>query len=370
MKFLIVNTDYPEFLRWFYTEAAALKVSSYDEQMWARNESLFGLADFYSSNLRGLGHEAQEVYANNEWMQQAWLREHGRAHSTTSPWRSRWLRLGPRRDPEPSWMYEILALQIKAWRPDVLLNQAMDGISSRFVREMRPYVRLMVGQHAAPFPEGGDVKGYDLIISSLPNLVERFRGQGIPTQLLRLAFEPRVLDRLPKGHATMAVSFVGSLTGGHGSRIRLIDQLCAHLDIDVWGPSLNGIPDTSPIRHRYRGPAWSLKMYEVLRGSRITVNHHIDMAGPYANNMRLFEATGVGTLLVTDAKVNLASMFEPGQEVVPYASPEECVEVLQHFLKREEERQKIASAGQQHTLRHHTYHERMKELIELVRRYV
>ena len=111
-------------------------------------------------------------------------------------------------------------------------------------------------------------------------------------------------------------------------------------------------------------------MYEVLRGSRITVNHHIDMAGPYANNMRLFEATGVGTLLVTDAKVNLASMFEPGQEVVPYASPEECVEVLQHFLKREEERQKIASAGQQRTLRHHTYHERMKELVDLVGRHV
>src|SRR6266852_1315810 len=208
MKFLILNTDYPEFLRWFYADSAALKRSSYDEQMRARNESLFGLADFCSSNLRRLGHEAQEIYANNEWMQQAWLREHGRGRAPTSPWRFRWRGLMPRRDPEPSWIYAILTLQIKARRPDVVLNQAMDGLSSRFLREMRPYVRLMVGQHAAPFPEGGDVKGYDVIISSLPNLVERFRGQGVPTELLRLAFEPRVLDRLPKREATAAVSFV------------------------------------------------------------------------------------------------------------------------------------------------------------------
>jgi len=370
MKFLILNTDYPEFLRWFYAESAALKGSTYDEQMRARNESLFGLADFCSSNLRRLGHEAQEIYANNEWMQQAWLREHRLGRATTSPWRFRWRGLMPRRDPDHSWMYEILALQIKAWRPDVVLNQAMDGISSRFIREMRPYVRLMVGQHAAPLGEGADVEGYDVIISSLPNLVERFRGQGVPAELLRLAFEPRVLDRLPKGETTAAVSFVGSLTGGHGSRIRLLDHLCAHLDIEVWGPSLNGVPDTSPIRHQYRGPAWSLKMYEVLRSSRITVNHHIDMAGPYANNMRLFEATGVGTLLVTDAKVNLGSMFEPGREVVSYRSPEDCVEVLQHFLRREKERQEIARAGQQRTLHHHTYHERMKDLVDLVHRYV
>ena len=41
---------------------------------------------------------------------------------------------------------------------------------------------------------------------------------------------------------------------------------------------------------------------------------------------RLFEATGVGTLLVTDWKKNLHEMFEPGKEVIVYHSPEECAE--------------------------------------------
>ena len=34
-------------------------------------------------------------------------------------------------------------------------------------------------------------------------------------------------------------------------------------------------------------------MHQILRSSRTTLNHHIDAAESYANNMRLYEATGV-----------------------------------------------------------------------------
>ena len=59
-------------------------------------------------------------------------------------------------------------------------------------------------------------------------------------------------------------------------------------------------------------------MYRVLRDSRIAINRHIDAAEGYSNNMRLFEATGVGTLLMTEASHNLDSLFIPGDEVVAY----------------------------------------------------
>ena len=42
--------------------------------------------------------------------------------------------------------------------------------------------------------------------------------------------------------------------------------------------------------------------------------------------MRLYEATGVGTLLVTDYKDNLHEMFIPGKEVVVYRDADEAVE--------------------------------------------
>ena len=60
-------------------------------------------------------------------------------------------------------------------------------------------------------------------------------------------------------------------------------------------------------------------MYRVLARSKIALNRHIDVAEDHANNMRLYEATGVGTFLITDAKRNLSELFEPGEEVVTYA---------------------------------------------------
>jgi spore maturation protein CgeB len=111
-------------------------------------------------------------------------------------------------------------------------------------------------------------------------------------------------------------------------------------------------------------------MYEIFHKSLITLNHHIDVADAYAGNGRLFEATGMGTLLVTDWKKNLHEMFEPGKEVVAYRSAEECAEMVQYYLGHAEEREAIARAGQQRTLRDHTYYQRMQEFADIVQKYL
>ena len=68
MRFLILNADYPEFLNWLYSNNLELERQSYDRQMQIRAKSLFGVADFYSSNLRKLGHEAWDIHVNNEFI--------------------------------------------------------------------------------------------------------------------------------------------------------------------------------------------------------------------------------------------------------------------------------------------------------------
>lgn len=117
------------------------------------------------------------------------------------------------------------------------------------------------------------------------------------------------------------------------------------------------------------GQAWGRQMYQCLRSSRVTLNHHGDVA-PYANNMRLFEATGVGTCLVTDWKANLVDMFTPGKEAVAYRNPEECVELIEHYLAHDAERETVARAGQARTLREHTYYHRMQEFTGILNKYL
>ena len=227
-----------------------------------------------------------------------------------------------------------------------------------------------MGQYASPLPKGRDFSAYDLMISSLPNLVDYFRRQGLPSEVHRLGFEPSVIERLGESKDRISISFVGSLSSAHSSRRELLEYVCQHAPVDVWGYGSDRMLKSSPVAGRYRGSAWGYEMYRILGRSMMTLNHHIDVAGPYANNMRLYEATGVGTLLLTDWKANLNELFELGNEVLAYRSPGECSELIQYYLKHEDERKAIARAGQQRTLREHTYYRRMQELIDIVHKYL
>ena len=70
--------------------------------------------------------------------------------------------------------------------------------------------------------------------------------------------------------------------------------------------------------------------------------------------MRLFEATGVGTCLISDHGPNISDMFEPDVEIVTYRSVEECIEKVEYLNSRPEERARIAAAGQKRTLTDHS----------------
>lgn len=398
MKFLIINTDYSEFLCDLYTKNPGLAHASYAEQMQIRNESLFGTADFYSSNLHLLGQEAWDIHANNECLQKAWVRGYTGAEISSESFRPSILEslqknarkiahhmpahclrpyaqaLRMFTDLHPQWYYRILESQIQYYQPDVIWNHDFT-LSTGFLRKMKAHTNLLIGQIAAPFPEEVDYNAYDLILSSLPNFVDYFRTRGIHCELQRLYFEPKVLSALSQGTGhQIPVSFVGSISSAHGQRVKWLEYISQiiypHNKFGIWGTGVNTLPKNSPIRHVYQGPAWGKEMYQILRASKITLNNHINIAGHYANNMRLFEATGVGTLLITDWKENLSEIFEPGKEVVTYHTSEECAELINYYLENDREREAIAKAGQKRTLRDHTYYQRMKELLGIVERYL
>jgi hypothetical protein len=375
MRVVIINTDYGPFLRGLYDGDPGLRQASYGEQMRKRNETLFGGADFYSRHFIALGHQAWDVHANNGVLQATWFKSH--ALKPGNKKKSFLERLQhtffgsaeassiPPRPPHPSPLQSpiepsdidlegILVEQVRALKPDVVLNQAVSEIESRVLHQMRPAAKLIVGQIASPYPEEETYTAYDMMVSSLPNFVQYYRSRGLAAERVLLGFEPTVLDRIGTADRDIDVSFVGSLTPDHGTRFRLLERLASETDIAIWG-RLASVPEQSPIMRRYRGEAWGRDMFRVLARSKIAINHHIDIAENYANNMRLFEATGMGALLITDWKDNIAELYEPGKEVVCYRSAEECIDLIRYYRTHEAERIAIAAAGQRRTLKDHTY---------------
>lgn len=366
MRFLILNSDYPPFLRWLYAGRPGLQRASYAEQLAARNESLFGAADFSSAALRRLGHEAWDIHVHNEPLQRAWARERG-VRVAGPGWRLR-LRGGllpwPEARPGGGWAEQILTAQVRHYRPDVLLSFDV-GLGAALLDALRPYVGLLVIQRAALAPQESPAwRRYDLALSSFPPTVTWFRERGVPAELHRLGFDPRVLAAVGERARDIPLSFVGSLERFHSSRIALLERLCAARGLAVWGPGVAHLPPGSPIRAAYRGPAWGRQMFEILARSQITLNHHGDVP-PHANNMRLYEATGMGALLLTDAKPDLGALFTPGVELAAYADADECLALLDRYLARPDERRAVAQAGQRRTLREHSYAQRMAELADI-----
>jgi spore maturation protein CgeB len=371
MRVLVIDTYYPAFLSALYNRRPDLSQRSYDEQWRALMDQCFGTADFYSSNLATLGHEATEVVPNCEPLQRVWAREQGiNLEKPQLTWRKRggiipW----PQRSPPPPWVASVLLAQVKHFRPDVLHIQDMNGASAAFLHEVRPYVKLITGQIACPISAEADFREYDLVLSSFPHFVEQFRADGLRSAYFNLGFEPKLLQRLAKA-PQRAVVFIGGLSSVHVERIRFLEHFASLQPIDIWGYGFDSLTESSVLRQFHHGELWALDMYNALYNSKIALNHHINVAGRNANNMRLYEATGVGAFLLTDYKDNLDTLFEPGKEIVAYRSAEECVELARYYLEHEEERQSIAQAGQARTLREHTYRHRMQEFIDIVSRYL
>jgi hypothetical protein len=347
MRVAILDTYYAPFTAAEYAARPELAGLPYAEQRDALLARSFGTFDAYSHWLHAAGHEAEELIVNVEPLQRRWAAEAG-------------IRV-PRRRP----LERIVAAQVEALDPDVVYVQHMAATPARLLERWRAAGRLVAGQIAVAPPRAKLLRGYDLIVTSFPHYPERFRALGVQSEYLPLAFDPRVLERLgPAPERRHDAVFVGGLDPRvHPRGASLIEHVAEPLDLQLWG---YGLPERSPLRSRYHGELWGLEMYRVLSASRIVVNRHIEAAEGHANNMRLFEATGVGAALVTEAAGNLADLFEPGREVATYSDPGELVAVVRELLADEERRAALARAGQQRTLRDHGYERRMRDLAALL----
>ena len=84
-------------------------------------------------------------------------------------------------------------------------------------------------------------------------------------------------------------------------------------------------------------------------------------------NYRTFETTGCGTFLITNYTPGLEKLFDIGKEIVVYNDLNDLDNKVKYYLENEEEREKIANAGYERSKKDHTYFERAKMLIDIIK---
>jgi spore maturation protein CgeB len=366
MRLLRVTTLYPEYLAAFYAARPGLDREPYDVQRARLDEDFFGWADSWKRALEPLGWETRDLAINAGPLQRAWAAEH--------------LARGASRAPGA-----IAVEQARAFRPDVLWYDHDDAVLLRAIREAASGIRGVAGWVGSAIGRREAWSGIDLMLSCAPEAVERCEREGLRAAVLAHAFDPRVLDRLRPREPRYDVTFIGQLIdaeGFHRQRIQILGQAAARTSLTLFVPRprrswrsrvrrlLTGVGSGPPLPGLRPEQVYGLAMYQVLRDSRATLNIHADSSPRFASNMRLFEATGVGSCLVTDGKENLATLFEPDREVVAYRSGPELVDALRRLAGDPDSARVIAEAGQRRTLASHTFAHRAPLLDEHLRKMV
>lgn len=409
MRLMRLCTNPPAYLRQFYAQNPHLANQSYAIQYRALAADSYGWADFWTHALAPLGYEVWEPVGNAEPAQKVWARERG-------------VRYRP-----PTWLIDIAIAQGKSFQPDAILVNDWRTYPAPFWQQLRsecPSLRLVLGWCGAPFDDrdAATFAAYDIVLSNIPTFVAHFRDWGRASEFVQHAFEPRLLGRLTPIPQRADFTFIGSIVkkgGYHEQRERMLQALVENTEMQIWSgaklpsigqrwqwwlkgliydsietprrwpglakglerlpkvkqyaqmtsrPSLDRDFVAAAIAERTHPPLFGLAMYRQLAASRVTFNHHIDVATDFASNMRLFEATGVGTCLLTEWQPNLPELFAPDTEVVTYRCVEEAIEKVRYLLDRESERQQIARAGQQRTLNAHTFAHRAEQLDRIIKR--
>lgn len=84
-------------------------------------------------------------------------------------------------------------------------------------------------------------------------------------------------------------------------------------------------------------------------------------------NLRAFEITAWGGLLLHYAQPELGELFEVGEECAAFRNEPELLDRIRYFVEHPQRRDEIARAGQQRTLRQHLLHHRLETMIAHLR---
>ncbi|MDB5123363.1 MAG: radical protein [Mucilaginibacter sp.] len=411
MKTLIIDGNYPKHFQFFYLKHDTLKLD-YRQHYELLIDDHFGTNGAWNEPLSDIGYEVTEVYYNNKILQEHWRREFADDTDKFSSYKE----------------FQIIFLQIQYYKPEVLYitnPHVFDEVVVSHIKKEFPFIKAFACYLGSPYTSR-IISEYDICFTSLDRYSNDLYNAGMRAQKLPHAFNKKILDKLSiNTELTLAngqyqLCFSGGMVRSndmHITRLEYLEYLHKNVPLDIYSETFyltllddikeniqkksavilinslkkigfsNDLLSRLPLvgtatrwdKYEFRlfpaslkksiqPPTYGMEMYEMFSRNKIIFNIHVDNAGDEAGNMRLFEATGVGACMLTDAKANLSEFFIPDEEVVVYASKEECVEKAKWLIANPGDCRAIAEAGKKRALRDHTYKNRVINFSDGIKR--
>jgi GT2 family glycosyltransferase/tetratricopeptide (TPR) repeat protein/2-polyprenyl-3-methyl-5-hydroxy-6-metoxy-1,4-benzoquinol methylase len=225
-------------------------------------------------------------------------------------------------------------------RCDLVLR--IDDGSEQIGPLRRPCAYWAVDTHVDLRRELTFSRSFDVVFAAQKGAVQQLRTHGITRcEWLPLACDPEMHRRLDV-EKHWDVAFIGNVNTLH--RHHLLESVQRRFPASFVGQA----PHT--------------QIADIYSRARIVINYSWgdDL------NMRVFEALACGALLITNrlGDPGQAELFTDRTHLVEFRSPDEALDLIDHYLRHNDEREQIAAAGHQEALRAHTYRHRMQQLLD------
>lgn len=357
IKILKASPFYDHYLDKFYQVRPGLKDSSYKDQYQAIMADYFGWYDVWKTTLEATGdYEFMEVISNSEILQKQWASEHNINFQSDN------------------WRLDILERQILDFQPDIFFGHDFGTINASFRKSIRkkcPSIKIILAWDGIAANDHQLFDDCDIVLSFNADTVNYYQSHGFKSALFHFGFNEKILERVRQHEAPLYdLSFCGTVSSGwHSQRLDFLYSVNRQFKLDLWTnnlpvttrsvlgavarlspKSLTNLVKLKSLSKINRGQVFGLEMFQVLYDSKISLNKHIDLVGKNGGNMRLFEAAGMGSCLLTDYKANLSDIFDIDTELVTYKTTAEAIDKIKYLLNNESERRVIALAGQKKVL--------------------
>lgn len=264
-----------------------------------------------------------------------------------------------------------LTAAVRKLRPDLLLGLKLGRIDPESLASIRRagtrvglwYVdcfdATVPRQIARLLPE------CDLFLTNAYGMIEKYRlhtdapiywvheGVHLP------AFRPTPVPSAQRGIYNSEVAFVGNVLHPPVSdrrlaqrRLRLLRRVAASFDLKIWGPQ-----GDSSIHRRWRKtgapliewPAYNGELVKIAHSARVVLGlNTVNTVERYFSN-RTFLTLAAGGFHLTHYVPGLEAMFRNHEHLVWFSNDDECLKLLDYYLRRGRHRRRIAEAGRRWT---------------------
>ncbi len=393
MKIIKINYISENYIKYFYAKYGKVVLNlSYQEHLDFFFNDGFGGVGAWARNLRAINTDAEELIINDRILLKKLAKE---LNSNNSD-------------------FENILVVIKDFSPDIIVFSNPNMFNFKQLDQIKEInnIKKMIAWQCAPLNELiiRRLRYFDFILTCTPGFVELYSKLNIKSYLIYHSFDSEnnfnINNFNINSDKVNELIFIGSLwlyneVDWHLERLRFLNNIAKKFPVSYYlsirkdnfikanikrgmyyidkytsltfekTKNYNDSPKYIKLPEGFKGHIkndvyWGRRMIERLSQSTMALNFHVGAAGEYAGNIRLFEAAGAGTCLITDKKKNIVELFEPDKEIVVYEDQTDCIEKIKYLYNNPNKAIEIGKNARERILKEHTTKKRMNQFIEIL----